>query len=114
SRFVFARDRRQYTLARALLRTTLSKYHPQVRPEQWLFEFNAQGKPRVANVMKPAIHFNLSHTQDLIALAVRSDNEVGIDVESLNRDNNLQALSAHCFTEKERMYTESGTDGQFA
>ncbi len=107
-RFAFAKDRNQYILARALLRTTLSLYEPKIKPEQWRFDFNAWGKPSIVLELQSSIHFNLSHTHNFVALAIRQLEPVGIDVECLQRGNDLPSLAKHCFTEKEQSYVTAG------
>lgn len=101
-RFVFAKDRNQYVIARALVRTTLSRYAP-VAPEAWRFSRNRWGKPaiepvatlRAAGAAGPSrpwdepwarLSFNLSHARGLVALAVAADlGELGVDVEDTTR-----------------------------
>lgn len=95
ARFVFARDRRQYLITRALVRTTLSRYAP-VAPHAWRFVANAHGKPDIAPDQASGqpmgmhrgmrLRFNLSNTHSLIACAVTaSSDELGVDVESTER-----------------------------
>ncbi len=87
ARFVFERDRRQFLITRALVRTMLSRY-AEVAPSDWRFITNQYGRPEVLD--RPAgvadLRFNLSHTTGLIACAVAVGREVGIDVESLERE----------------------------
>lgn len=75
-------DRNAYLLARALLRTTLSRFAA-VEPEDWVFEFNRHGKPSVAACHADALHlqFNLSHTRHLVVLALSHRRALGVDVE---------------------------------
>lgn len=83
-RFHFAHDRHRYLITRALLRSTLSKY-ADIAPQSWTFTLNAHGRPSISNVDAQArdISFNLSHTRRLVALAIGSDRELGIDTENL-------------------------------
>lgn len=87
ARFVFERDRRQFLITRALVRTTLSRYAA-VSPTDWRFIANEFGRPEVLD--RPAgvadLRFNLSHTDGLIACAVTVGREVGVDVESIARE----------------------------
>ena len=46
-RFMLAKDRHQHRIARALVRTTLSRY-ADVRPEAWSFTTNRYGRPEIA------------------------------------------------------------------
>ncbi|MGH9383312.1 MAG: 4'-phosphopantetheinyl transferase family protein [Vicinamibacterales bacterium] len=87
ARFVFERDRQQFLITRALVRTTLSRY-ARVAPAAWRFIANDHGRPEVLD--RPAgvadLRFNLSHTHGLIACAVTVGREVGVDVEDITRD----------------------------
>jgi 4'-phosphopantetheinyl transferase len=84
-RFQVDSARDQYLIGRALLRTTLSLY-ADVAPTAWRFETNRYGCPFIA---APAgcrdLRFNLSHTEGLVACAVTRGGEVGVDVESIDR-----------------------------
>ena len=80
-------------LARALLRTVLSKYlQPTKRnmPNSLEFERNLHGKPDLlwphhATNGGCQLRFNVAHTNGLIGIAVALDRLVGLDVESLDR-----------------------------
>lgn len=82
-RFVFKKDRRRYLVTRALVRTILSRYK-RIAPADWAFTRNQYGCPRIADNVNPEahIHFNLSHTQGMIVLAVTKARAVGVDVEN--------------------------------
>jgi len=84
-RFVFPRDRRDFVVAHALLRHTLSRYHP-IPPRDWVFVSEAGGKPRLSgDCTGPArLQFNLAHTDGLVACAVSRTAEVGVDVEAFD------------------------------
>jgi 4'-phosphopantetheinyl transferase len=85
-RFVFPSGRREHLVTRALIRTTLSHYHPAIDPQDWRFSTNAFGRPEVSGpTCEPRLRFNLSHTDGLIACAVVIGREVGIDVENVAR-----------------------------
>jgi len=84
SRFVFASGRHEHLVTRALIRTTLSRYHPTVDPRAWQFTTNAFGRPELAGPLcEPRLRFNLSHTDGMIVCLVAVDREVGIDVENV-------------------------------
>lgn len=87
STFHFARDRHQYLLARALVRTVLSRYAP-VPPQEWRFTFSAQGRPRMVDpglAQTRGLDFNLSHTRGLVVMGVTRHGMLGVDTESLAR-----------------------------
>ena len=83
-RLASARGRREYLAARALVRTTLSRYAP-VPPERWSFAKEPQGRPRIVDPPTPDLHFSVSHTAGLVACAVARAPRVGLDVEDTTR-----------------------------
>jgi 4'-phosphopantetheinyl transferase len=86
ARFVRARDREAFIVARALVRLRLSDYGA-VEPRQWRFVTNAHQCPFVTaeQAGDPPLFFNISHTDGLVALAVRRGHRVGVDVERVSR-----------------------------
>lgn len=82
-RFVFPRDQHRYLVTRALVRTVLSRY-VDVAPAQWTFVANAHGRPEIANDHPGAsdLSFNISHTANLIVLAVSHGRALGVDTEN--------------------------------
>jgi len=102
-RFPLARKRRQYLVARALLRTSLSRYCA-VDPADWRFAENAYGKPEISHpAAAPPIHFNLSHADGLTVCAIMRDHSVGVDVEDCRRITRagLLDLGGHYFSPRE-------------
>ena len=83
TRFLFARDRHRYLVTRALVRTVLSRY-ADVAPAEWQFAVNGYGRPAIDERHAAArdISFNLSHTHDLIVLAISHGRPLGIDTEN--------------------------------
>ncbi|ESW16383.1 hypothetical protein PHAVU_007G152100 [Phaseolus vulgaris] len=79
-------------LARALVRTTLARYHTncQIDPKSLKFRKNNYGKPELDlqyadDWSLPPLHFNISHTSSLIACGVTVGSAIGIDVEEKQR-----------------------------
>lgn len=90
TRFRFDRHRREYVVAHALLRVVLSR-NADVAPQDWQLIFNEHGKPSLAEPRSNwRLHFNLSHTKGLTACVIALERSVGIDVESLNRNIDIQ------------------------
>lgn len=101
-RFRVERARRLYLAARALARSTLSRYYPPVRPEEWRFRFNEHGRPEIDPAGDwPTLRFNLSHTDGLVACLVTSELDAGVDVERIDRRINLVGVAKHSFSELE-------------
>lgn len=53
---------------------------------------DARGKPRLAH-RSPALHFNLSHSEALVLVAISRDREVGVDVERIEPGRDFVALA---------------------
>jgi 4'-phosphopantetheinyl transferase len=84
------KPRREYLMTRALVRQTLSLY-VDAPPSAWTFTAGEHGKPSVASPAFP-YHFNVTHTDGLIALALARDAELGIDTEDLQRRAPLEII----------------------
>ncbi|MDA8620921.1 4'-phosphopantetheinyl transferase superfamily protein [Planctomycetota bacterium] len=99
-RFRGDRLRHDFLMARALVRRTLSRY-ADVAPEDWTFELGSHGKPSIARRHGSRVRFNLSHTRGMIACAVRLDEEVGLDVETSARRNDITRIADRFFSAEE-------------
>src|SRR5262245_32870261 len=74
-RFVSPANRRERLVARALVRSTLSR-HRDVAPGLWRFRTNRWGKPET---LPPCgVLFNLAHHPTLVGCVVTEDSDVGI------------------------------------
>lgn len=92
-RFRFATHRDRFVLARAALRTVLSRYLA-TTPEALRFGQEPSGKP-VLRVPDPeALQFNLAHSADLALIAVARGRAVGVDLERMRRDLPLRRIAA--------------------
>lgn len=85
-RFVFDADRRDFAVAHALLRQSLSTVGDRA-PHEWTFTEGAHGKPQLLEESQEsaALSFNISHTQGLVACVITRNMEVGVDAETLHR-----------------------------
>jgi 4'-phosphopantetheinyl transferase len=99
-RFHFARDARDYAAAHALLRQTLSNGGNQMAGG-WRFEKASSGKPRLIGESADGRSFSLSHTRGMVACAVASGAEVGVDVECVDRQVDAGAIAARFFAPAE-------------
>lgn len=100
-KFVVEHARTQFLAARCLLRMTLSRYVAK-EPGAWAFTFNPYGRPRLSDgqVATP-LHFNLSHTAGLVVCAISRTEEVGVDVERLDRELPYMTLAQTVFADTE-------------
>jgi 4'-phosphopantetheinyl transferase len=99
-RFHFARDARDYAAAHALLRQTLSLGGDRA-PAEWQFEKTPAGKPLLIGDGAGRASFSLSHTRGMVACAVTSGAEVGVDVECVDRDVDGDEIAARFFAPAE-------------
>lgn len=106
SRLRFESDRRQYLVAHALVRTTLSAY-VDIEPSALRFVRNRFGRPELFLNQKTPLRFNLSRTAGLIVCAVTREADLGIDVEDLQRIDDPMALARHAFATSEVADLES-------
>ena len=80
-RFLRDDDRRRFLTGRALARSVLGGYLG-CPPTEISLAVTAFGKPYLRREGGPDLRFNLSHSGNLVALAVSVRDEVGIDVEA--------------------------------
>jgi 4'-phosphopantetheinyl transferase len=91
-------SRREFLLAHALARLTLSRYAP-VPPEAWSFSRGEYGRPEIAGPSEGVgLRFNLSHTRGSVVCAVIRDLDIGVDVESTARLVRHQDLAERFFS----------------
>jgi len=100
-RFYFERHRHLYLIARALVRTTLSRYTGIPAPDL-RFITNEYGRPELdASQGDTIIRFNLSHTEGLIALGVTARQDLGVDVEDMERRGVSTGIADRFFSPRE-------------
>lgn len=100
ARFRFERDRVRFIVARATTRELLGRY-ADVAPVDLRFGQGPYGKPDLRSATGRRLRFNVSHTSDVMLVAVARDFEVGIDVEGIDPDLEHVTLARHCFAPKE-------------
>jgi 4'-phosphopantetheinyl transferase len=94
-RFHFEQDRARFIAGRGLLRTILGRYLG-ADPRDLRFSHNPHGKPELDG-MGSSLRFNLSHSDDLMLLAVTHARAVGIDLELMREDVPFQTLADYYF-----------------
>jgi 4'-phosphopantetheinyl transferase len=105
ARFHFARDRRRYISSRTMVRSILGRYLA-CSPGAIRFTRGAHGKPALADGAT-SMRFNLSHSEDLLLLAVAEGREVGVDVESTDREVAFETLAEEYFAPEEARAVQS-------
>jgi 4'-phosphopantetheinyl transferase len=97
-RYLHLPSRDRYLVARGLLRVLLGRYLD-VSPHAVRFHSGPQGKPTLA--YSSVLHFNLSHSEDVILLAFSRQTEVGIDVEHVRAGPTFFEIADRFFTPRE-------------
>lgn len=102
SRFHFSRDRQRFVAARAVLRRILASYLA-TDPNPLSFSYSTKEKPSLGPVhVGSGITFNVSHSRGIALLAFSRRREIGIDVEQVRRDADLEAIARRFFSGREQ------------
>lgn len=98
-----------------ILRVRYAAIHARVReiiadavdsaPESLRIHRTSYGKPYLADF--PDVSFNLSHTQNRVAVALGYQCRLGIDIEICKPRANLNGLANKCFGDEEKAYWHS-------
>ncbi|HYP40294.1 MAG TPA: 4'-phosphopantetheinyl transferase superfamily protein [Chloroflexia bacterium] len=96
-RFYFEKDRARYIVAHGLLRLILSRY-AHAEPGELRFCLTPYGKPTLAG---EAIRFNLSHSHGLALIAVTMHQEIGVDLEWVRDDLEVEQIACRFFSPRE-------------
>jgi 4'-phosphopantetheinyl transferase len=102
NRFAFDHLRRRFVVCRGALRQTLGAYVG-VRPESIAFEYGRRGKPALRHDGSFRPQFNVSHAEELAAIAVSAEQPVGVDVEWLQRTVDFEGLATRFFSNAETL-----------
>ncbi|QSX32547.1 4'-phosphopantetheinyl transferase superfamily protein [Shewanella avicenniae] len=75
----------------------------------WQFELGQQGKPQLVATQQQqyALHFNMSHSRDYLAIAISSRTSVGVDVEQPKSRRNVAEIAQHYFSTEEQQFLAS-------
>jgi len=114
-RFHFPGDRARFIAGRGLLRTILGRYLD-LPPRELRFAHGPHGKPELEGVCS-SLTFNLSHSDDLLLLAVTHGRAVGIDLELMRGNVPFQTLADYYFEPEDawglRLLPEPQRAGKF-
>jgi 4'-phosphopantetheinyl transferase len=90
ARFRFTEDRTRFVLGRALLARSLREFGDGSGDPLQL-RLTEKGRPVLVD--RPEIQFSISHSGELVALAVTLKTRVGIDLEAISRPADLDAIA---------------------
>jgi 4'-phosphopantetheinyl transferase len=97
------RDRSYFIAARVLLRNILSEYTG-IPAEALQFRYSSHGKPSLSGREKnPPLHFNISHSEEMIVLAFSLGEEIGIDIERCRdlEEGEMEQIADLCFSRQQ-------------
>lgn len=99
--------KRNFIAARGNLREILA---PRLccEPKKIQFSYSDRGKPYIQN--SQCVYFNLSHSQDFAIYALCSDREVGIDLEYINPQCDVDSIAERYFLPSEQKIIQSLRD----
>jgi 4'-phosphopantetheinyl transferase len=101
AKFYFEKDRARFIVAHGLLRLILSRY-AQSEPGELGFRLSAYGKPALdVESGGDAIRFNLSHSHGLALVAVTRHREIGVDLEWIRDDLEVEQIACRFFSPRE-------------
>lgn len=98
-RYRFEKDKHSALITRAFVRDLLS-YYANVKPSDWRFSKGEKDKPEIINPPIP-LRFNISHTDKLIICAVMLNDDIGCDVENINRNTDPHLIAERFFSPSE-------------
>ncbi|MDH5766572.1 MAG: 4'-phosphopantetheinyl transferase superfamily protein [Gammaproteobacteria bacterium] len=92
--------RKRFISFHGFMRSVLTRYTS--TPEHKLsFKTIENGKPCLIDNHNN-IQFNLSHSHNMALLGICKNNEIGVDIEHIDRDNNWQGIIRRFFTQTEQ------------
>jgi 4'-phosphopantetheinyl transferase len=100
-RYQFAGSKQEYLAGQMLIRTVLSEYSDAAPPD-WEIGQLENGKPFIIlpELAEP-IHFNLSHSEDRLVLAISRHALTGVDIESVKAKRRIEQIAARHFSAAE-------------
>lgn len=93
--FRFFKDKKQYTIARGILRCLLANYL-KVLPRNIEIVYGFWGKPCLPQ--KYSVKFNVTHSGTYVLYAVTLNFEVGIDLEYIDNNLELENMAINIFS----------------
>lgn len=112
ARFHFEPDREDFAFARGMLRMVLGHYLG-IAPAEVRFSRSQHGKPSLALAQQASrVQFNLSHTVGYVLVGVCLGRSLGVDVERLRTDVEVEDLAARFFSSAEKHAIRALPEGE--
>lgn len=100
NRFRFDADQRRAVIGRGYLRLLLGKIL-KIPADRLRFEYDQFGKPKLTPMQGLPLQFNVSHSGDLILIAIAVGRAVGVDVEKIRTDLDFDGVATRYFSTNE-------------
>lgn len=98
NKFKFEYHQHRYIITRANLRIILSKYL-QINPNKIEFYYSEKGKPSLEQKCnQKELEFNLSHSENLAIYGFTNNIKIGIDIEKIKDNCDVESLANRFFT----------------
>lgn len=103
-RFIFERDQHRYQVTHSMKRLILANYLDG-NPECLRFEVGNHGKPALDNLRNSLkVQFNISHSHNLILIAITMEDLIGIDIEYYDKKCSIEGLGEIIFSPSEKIF----------
>jgi 4'-phosphopantetheinyl transferase len=100
-RFQKIRDAQRYVAARGSLRTLLGGYLA-IESDRLRFAYDAFGKPHLAGELPlTSVNFSISHSNDWGLFGFVRGHKIGVDLERINTDIDIESLARRYFCQSE-------------
>jgi 4'-phosphopantetheinyl transferase len=93
--------RRSYIAAHALLRSILGRTIG-VAPNELVFRYGHRGKPELVGPATHNVQFNMSHSRDVVLVAVAHGRRVGVDIEHIDEPGDVRRIAARFLSPRDR------------
>lgn len=101
-RFCFDHHRQRFLATRGVIRSVLSRYCEDIDPADWGFSYGSHGKPSINTPsLAHPLHFNISHSNNRISIAVARHADIGVDVEFISAQRKIIAIAERYFSPPE-------------
>ncbi|MES2998683.1 MAG: 4'-phosphopantetheinyl transferase superfamily protein [Pseudomonadota bacterium] len=102
SSFKFEKDRFSYAITHSMKRWVIARYLNELA-EKLSFTLNKQGKPAISAQQNWLnLQFNISHSHQLILIALTLDDPIGIDIEYHSDNISIESLKKFIFSSLEK------------
>ena len=99
----------EYQAAHILCRIMLSNFSD-VAPADWLFKIGEHGKPEINKKLnRKNLRFNISHTNGMVACALTTKYDIGVDLEWPSRNSQMYKIAEKKFSDIEFNYFKASS-----